>query len=215
MTSQAIINDVFRQLEDHYGYFDWWPSDHPFEIMVGAILVQNTNWRNVDKALSNLPAPLSPQSLSEIELDDLAQLIRPSGYYNQKAIKLQALLKWFERYDYDHNALAAINMEALRYELLEIKGVGNETADVILTYALDKPSFVVDAYARRIFSRYGLDVPKNYDKFRLLADDTLKHQSAKYGYFHGLMVEHGQQFCNKKPKCDECPLRAKCQKLEV
>ncbi|MGR5541293.1 endonuclease III domain-containing protein, partial [Vibrio campbellii] len=157
MTSQAIINDVFRQLEDHYGYFDWWPSDHPFEIMVGAILVQNTNWRNVDKALSNLPAPLSPQSLSEIELDDLAQLIRPSGYYNQKAIKLQALLKWFERYDYDHNALAAINMEALRYELLEIKGVGNETADFILTYALDKPSFVVDAYARRIFSRYGLD----------------------------------------------------------
>ncbi|MGL6259408.1 endonuclease III domain-containing protein [Vibrio sp. WXL103] len=212
MSTSKLISDVFYQLEQHYGYFIWWPSTSPFEVMVGAILVQNTNWRNVDKALNNLPSPLTPQAIEGIEQDELAKLIRSSGYYNQKAIKLKSLLAWFKQYNYQVDPLLTRDVTGLRAELLKIKGIGNETADVILTYALNKPSFVIDAYARRIFSRYGLDVPKNYDHFRAMMDSALSHQRDKYDYFHGLMVEHGQQFCNKAPKCAECPLTLLCQK---
>ncbi|QIA65150.1 endonuclease [Vibrio astriarenae] len=215
MSDQFIIQDVFKKLEEHYGYFDWWPSHNPFEVMVGAILVQNTNWKNVDKALGNLPQPLNAEAIESIDQEQLAALIRPSGYYNQKAIKLKALLAWFKQYDYDDSRLIPFSVDALRKELLEIKGVGNETADVILTYSLNKPSFVIDAYARRIFERYGLDVPKSYDQFRMLADNAMKHEKHKYDYFHGVLVEHGQQFCNKKPKCDGCPLSDRCRRIGV
>lgn len=212
MSTSKLISDVFNQLEHHYGYFIWWPSTSPFEVMVGAILVQNTNWRNVDKALSNLPSPLIPQAIEGFGQGELADLIRSSGYYNQKAIKLKSLLAWFKQYNYQIDPLLTREMTELRTELLKVKGIGNETADVILTYALNKPSFVIDAYARRIFSRYGLDVPKSYDQFRALMHSALFHQRDRYDYFHGLMVEHGQQFCNKTPKCDPCPLNRGCQK---
>ncbi|MDR9827202.1 endonuclease [Vibrio sp. FNV 38] len=212
MKPLQTIQHVFQQLESYYGDFDWWPNNNPFEVMVGAILVQNTNWRNVDKALANLPSPLEPSQIDDIPLNELAILIRPSGYYNQKAIKIKALTTWLRTYHYDLGAFQHRKRQSLRVELLEIKGVGNETADVILTYALNKPSFVIDTYARRIFTQYGLEVPKNYDHFRQLAEQALPSSQHKYGYFHGLMVEHGQQFCNKTPKCAGCPLESTCAK---
>ncbi|MFA0158764.1 endonuclease III domain-containing protein [Vibrio sp. 10N.261.46.A3] len=205
-----LILSVFDSLEQHYGYFDWWQREDPYEIVLGAILVQNTNWKNAEKALINLGDKLDPRSIAEMELDDLAQKIRSSGYYNQKAIKLKAVTEWFSKYQYDMSVVREQDKDQLRKELLEVKGIGGETADAILVYAIGKPSFVIDAYARRIFTRNGLDVPKSYEKFRALMESVIPLDTKRYGYYHGLLVEHGQQFCNPEPKCHDCPLNATC-----
>ncbi|WP_299691709.1 endonuclease [uncultured Vibrio sp.] len=205
-----LILDVFNTLEQHYGYFDWWQREDPYEIVLGAILVQNTNWKNAEKALTNLGDKCAPRSVADMGLDDLAQKIRSSGYYNQKAIKLKAVTKWFSKYQYDISVVREQDKDQLRKELLEVKGIGGETADAILVYAIGKPSFVIDAYARRIFTRNGLDVPKSYEKFRALMETVIPLDTKKYGYYHGLLVEHGQQLCNPKPKCQDCPLNATC-----
>ncbi|CDT32662.1 endonuclease III domain-containing protein [Vibrio coralliirubri] len=211
LTNQSeLILGVFNTLEQHYGYFDWWQREDPYEIVLGAILVQNTNWKNAEKALINLGDKLDPRSIAEMDLDDLAQKIRSSGYYNQKAIKLKAVTEWFAKYQYDISVVREQDKDQLRKELLEVKGIGGETADAILVYAIGKPSFVIDAYARRIFTRNGLDVPKSYEKFRALMESVIPLDTKRYGYYHGLLVEHGQQFCNPKPKCQDCPLNATC-----
>ncbi|CDU03782.1 conserved hypothetical protein [Vibrio coralliirubri] len=211
LTNQSeLILDVFNTLEQHYGYFDWWQREDPYEIVLGAILVQNTNWKNAEKALINLGDKLDPRSVAEMDLDDLAQKIRSSGYYNQKAIKLKAVTEWFSKYQYDMSVVREQDKDQLRKELLEVKGIGGETADAILVYAIGKPSFVIDAYTRRIFTRNGLDVPKSYEKFRALMESVIPLDTKRYGYYHGLLVEHGQQFCNPKPKCHDCPLNATC-----
>ncbi|GAM72143.1 endonuclease III [Vibrio sp. JCM 19236] len=140
-----------------------------------------------------------------MDLDELAQLIRPSGYYNQKAIKIKALTAWYAQYRFDIALVREQQFDKLRSELLAIKGVGGETADVILTYAIGKASFVIDAYARRIFSRFGLTVPKSYESFRDMMQQTIASDTKTYAYYHGLMVEHGQRFCKKRPICEECP----------
>ncbi|MBY7728773.1 endonuclease [Vibrio splendidus] len=210
-----LILGVFDTLEQHYGYFDWWLRDDPYKIILGAILVQNTNWKNAEKALTNLGDKCEPRSVAEMDLDALAQKIRSSGYYNQKAIKLKAVTEWFSKYQYDMFAVREQDKNQLRKELLEVKGIGGETADAILVYAIGKPSFVIDAYARRIFTRNGLDVPKSYEKFRCLMESVIPLDTKKYGYYHGLLVEHGQQFCNPKPKCEHCPLNQDCVKAGV
>ncbi|WP_122082384.1 endonuclease III domain-containing protein [Vibrio coralliirubri] len=211
LTNQSeLIIDVFNTLEQHYGYFDWWQREDPYEIVLGAILVQNTNWKNAEKALINLGDKCDPRLIAEMDLDDLAQKIRSSGYYNQKAIKLKAVTEWFSKYQYDISVVREQDKYQLRKELLEVKGIGGETADAILVYAIGKPSFVIDAYARRIFTRNGLDVPKSYEKFRALMESVIPLDTKRYGYYHGLLVEHGQQFCNPKPKCQDCPLNATC-----
>ncbi|UPR50228.1 endonuclease [Vibrio cyclitrophicus] len=216
LTNQSeLILNVFNTLEQHYGYFDWWQRDDPYEIILGAILVQNTNWKNAEKALINLGEQCTPRSVAEMDLDELAQKIRSSGYYNQKAIKLKAVTEWFSKYRYNISEVREQDKEQLRRELLEVKGIGGETADAILVYAIGKPSFVIDAYARRIFTRNGLDVPKSYEKFRALMESTIPLDTKRYGYYHGLLVEHGQQFCNPKPKCQDCPLHQDCVKAGV
>ncbi|MEZ9336288.1 endonuclease III domain-containing protein [Vibrio splendidus] len=209
-----LILSVFDALEQHYGYFDWWQREDPYEIVLGAILVQNTNWKNAEKALTNLGDKCDPSSVAEMGLDDLAQKIRSSGYYNQKAIKLKAVTEWFSKYQYDMSVVREQDKDKLRKELLEVKGIGGETADAILVYAIGKPSFVIDAYARRIFTRNGLDVPKSYEKFRTLMESVIPLDTKKYGHYHGLLVEHGQQFCNPKPKCEHCPLNQSCVEAE-
>lgn len=209
----GMIRSVFSELESYYGVYEWWPGNNPYEVMLGAVLVQNTNWRNAAKALDNLGETLVPELIEQMELDSLAQSIRPSGYYNQKALRLKALTHWYAGYGYDIEAVRQASMEYLRPELLAIKGIGGETADVILTYAIKKPSFVIDAYARRIFSRFGLSVPKSYEAFRSLMSEALADKTSDYGYYHGLMVDHGQQFCRKRPDCEACPLRLSCQRL--
>ncbi|MFA0439681.1 endonuclease [Vibrio sp. 10N.286.49.C2] len=233
------IQQVFQTLEHHYGWFDWWATPQPYEIMVGSVLVQNTTWKNAEKALHNLGHNLTPNYVASLPLEELANKIRSSGYYNQKALKLKALTQWYALYGYDMERVRAQTLTTLRSELLDIKGVGGETADVILVYVIGKPSFVIDAYARRIVSRNGITVPRGYDAFRLLMEsalsvtsmtpidceaDTRVHASTnadidtdtrRYAYYHGLIVEHGQQFCNKVPNCGSCPLGSSCPKIGV
>ena len=206
-----LIRGVFHSLEEHYGWFDWWPTSDPYQIMMGAILVQNTNWKNAEKALDNLGKTIAPQQVADMELATLAQAIRSSGYYNQKALKLKAMTQWFADYNYDIQAVRAQDTEVLRKQLLAVKGIGGETADAILVYAIGKASFVIDAYARRIFERNGLVVPKSYEKFHDLMEAVIPPNTKTYGYYHGLLVEHGQQFCHPKPKCEQCPLVAQCK----
>ncbi|MDD1824884.1 endonuclease [Photobacterium sp. ZSDE20] len=202
-SQSELILSVFDTLKQHYGYFDWWQRNDPYEVILGAILVQNTNWKNAEKALINLGEQCNPRSVAEMGLDELAQKIRSSGYYNQKAIKLKAVTEWFSKYQYDMSVVRHQDKDQLRKELLEVKGIGGETADAILVYAIGKPSFVIDAYARRIFTRNGLDVPKSYEKFRALMEITIPLDTERYGHYHGLLVDHGQQFCNPKPKCQD------------
>lgn len=195
----------------HYGHLKWWPADTPFEMMVGAILTQNTNWKNVVKAIDNFEGQLSPQFIQEIPIDDLAQLIRPSGYYNQKAKVIKALATWFEKYNFDIEEAQKPDGESLRKELLDIKGVGPETADSILSYALDKTYFVIDTYTRRILSRYGIDIPKSYDDLRLMIEKAIPKDILTYQQYHALIVEHAKEHCIKKPTCEACPLAKNCQ----
>ncbi|UGA55720.1 methylated-DNA--[protein]-cysteine S-methyltransferase [Vibrio sp. VB16] len=207
-----LINTVFRRLAGHFGEFTWWYSDNPYEVMVGAILTQNTNWKNVEKALNNLNGQLCPKKILAMSESSLAELIRPSGYYNQKAIKLRAMTKWYQHYQFDIENVRSQDKQKLRNELMAIKGIGGETADSILVYAIGKSSFVIDAYTRRIFSRVGLNVPKDYDEFRAKIEDAITDDCAKYAYFHGLMVEHAKAFCLKsKAKCLVCPMQEFCQ----
>ncbi|GEM81801.1 endonuclease III [Vibrio superstes NBRC 103154] len=215
MRAPMPISQVFSQLEQHYGRFIWWPEPDPYRIMVGAILVQNTNWRNAQKAIDNLGDDLTPATILGLDIEVLAQSIRPSGYYNQKALKIGALTQWYQGYNFDIERVRALGLNDLRKELLGIKGVGGETADVILTYAVGKPSFVIDAYARRIFHRLGYSVPKSYEAFRELMQQALPASTENYALYHGLMVEHGQNFCRPKPECDKCPLNGVCQRVDV
>lgn len=206
-----LINSVFAMLAQHFGEFSWWQSESPYHVMVGAVLTQNTNWGNVDKALTNLGQQLDPERILHMPQAELAELIRPSGYYNQKAIKLQALTQWYKNYSFDIQKVRSESLLTLREQLLAIKGIGGETADAILVYALHKPSFVIDAYTRRIFSRIGLDVPLKYDDFRLKIESSITRDYKSYAYLHGLMVEHAKTFCTKSsPRCDACPLRTIC-----
>ncbi|PXY02510.1 hypothetical protein DF185_06895 [Marinifilum breve] len=210
LLQMECINKSFELLQKHYGELDWWPAESDFEMMVGAILTQNTNWKNVEKALANFNGKLSPAFVQNSSNDDLAEIIRPSGYHNQKAIKLKALCKWFKQYDFDIAKVKAMPGEQLREELLAIKGVGGETADSILVYALEKAFFVIDAYTRRIFHRIGITIPDKYDDFRLLMEDAVPKSVATYNLYHALIVEHAKAYCQKKPLCNSCPLQEIC-----
>lgn len=203
---------IFNNLLDAYGPRHWWPAHTPFEMMVGAILTQNTAWSNVEKAITNLGDNLSPEYVAQASPEDLAAMIRPTGYYNQKVLKLKALTRWYEKYGYDLNRVMQVDGKILRGELLGVKGVGPETADSILLYALDKPFFVIDAYTRRILYRMGYDTPKNYDDLRLMIQGNISEDIYIYQEFHALIVEHAKRHCTKKPSCDNCPLVSSCHK---
>ncbi len=202
---------VFSRLLTAYGVQHWWPAQSPYEMMVGAILTQNTAWTNVEKALSALGKALTPEYIARCELGELAEKIRPSGYFNQKAERLKLLTKWFSQYDYDISRARKQSGNLLRRELLAVKGIGPETADSILLYALDKAFFVVDAYTRRIFTRLGFIVPQGYDEFRLSIERLLPRDISVYNEFHALLVIHSKSYCLKQPKCIGCPLGGICQ----
>lgn len=203
---------VFETLLKRYGEMNWWPAKNDYEMMVGAILTQNTTWKNVEKAILNFTDNLTPEFVENIEIAELSEIIRPSGYYNQKAIKLKEITKWFARYSYDINEARKLDGNFLRKELLNVKGVGQETADSILTYALQKPFFVVDTYTRRLFARIGVNVPKKYDDFRLKIQANIPKSLYIYNEYHALIVEHAKHHCKKKPICQDCPLEDICKK---
>lgn len=211
--SMSDLMLIYSLLAQAYGCLEWWPAKSPFEVMVGAVLTQNTAWRNVEKALANLGENCTPQFIAEVSRQELITLIRPCGFYNRKAACLKDLTFWFKKYDYALAKVKQATGPCLRSELLAIKGVGKETADSILTYALQKPYFVIDAYTRRILSRWGFKLPKAYDILREQIESNLPLDLEFYQQFHALFVELGKRQCRKKPLCTGCPLEIGCQKL--
>lgn len=210
------ISNIYKALSNHYGPQHWWPAESNFEIVVGAILTQNTNWGNVDKALANLREhqALSLEAMLNLPVEQLEQLIRPAGFFRQKSERLKLLC----RYLHDHYQgdlqrwLQQADLPELRSELLSMKGIGPESADAILLYAGSRLSFVVDAYTRRIFTRLGiLEGKEKYEQIRTLFMDKLPAEVELYNEYHALIVTHAQQFCRPKPLCEECPLNDCCR----
>ena len=181
-------------------------------MMVGAILTQNTAWTNVEKALIHFGENLTPEYVLVTPAEDLAAIIRSSGYHNQKALRLKALTEWFQLYDFQIEKVRAVNGDILRDQLLSIKGIGGETADSILTYALNKPYCVIDAYTRRILHRLGYDVPRRYEVLRIAVEERIPKDVSLYNEFHALIVEHAKRHCRKKPLCENCPLLLQCNR---
>jgi endonuclease-3 related protein len=213
-TSQKL-NTIYQQLLDTYGPQKWWPAEEPFEVMVGAILTQSAAWRNVEKAIANLKTAkvLTPQALRLLSLPEIATFIRPCIYYNVKARKLKALVNWLGEYCQDNlSRLAADSGTNLRQQLLSVWGIGEETADSILLYAVNKPVFVIDAYTRRIISRIGL-VPagNSYSDYQSLFMDNLPPDTKLFNEYHALLVCLGKDVCRKQPLCQRCCLKNICR----
>ena len=205
---------VYERLLDAYGPQHWWPSDGRFEVMVGAILTQSAAWSNVEKAIDKLKdaSKLSPSAIRETPVDELADLVYSSGYYNAKARKLQALASYLgDRFDDDIDAMRSHDTQTLRAELLAVHGIGHETADDILLYALDKPVFVVDTYTRRLLHRLGVaDEKQPYALHQQLFMDQLTHDAEMFSEYHALIVTHAKGPCRKKPECGSCVLLDLC-----
>ena len=210
---QDLLMELFDSLLRRYGALHWWPADTPIEVCVGAILTQNTNWGNVEKAMVNLKREglLSVEALWEIDQERLAELIRPSGFFNIKSARLKVFLGWLlERYG-TLDAMFSGDWRLLREELLSVPGIGPETCDAILLYAGGKPSFVVDAYTKRLFSKLGLvRETDSYEQVRSLFMDALPADSELFNEYHALIVEQCKRHCKKKPLCEGCPLQGFC-----
>jgi endonuclease-3 related protein len=203
---------VFNMCLSAYGPQHWWPGDTPFEIMVGAVLTQNTAWTNVEKAIVNLVRHerLSAAGILATRKDHLANWLRPSGYFNIKAARLKNFCHWYVEAG-GFTALSQLDTDALRDALLSVNGVGPETADDILLYAFDRPVFVIDAYTRRLFSRLGFIAgDEAYEDIRLALEDRLGPEVELYNEFHALIVLHAKTVCRVRPLCGDCLLRRRC-----
>ncbi|MCG2709753.1 MAG: endonuclease III domain-containing protein [Thermodesulfovibrionales bacterium] len=217
MKNKRLIS-IYKKLFKSFGPQNWWPGDTPFEVAVGAILTQNTNWGNVEKAINNLKKEkvLNAKAIHDMPVNRLASLIRHAGYFNVKAKRLKAFIDFLVN-DY-HGSMKNMKkeeMHSLRKKLLSVNGIGPETADSILLYALDKPIFVIDAYTKRVLSRHNIlghvaDSTlrdETYDKFQELFHLSLKKDVKLYNEYHALFVRVGKTFCKPKPKCESCPLK--------
>jgi len=206
------LQRIYKVLLKHFGPQRWWPGDSAFEVIVGAILTQNTNWSNVSRAIANLKQAgvLSPDRLYRLDSRTIARLIRPSGYYRLKTKRLKSFLEVLNgKYGNNSARMKKRPLTALRQELLAINGVGPETADSILLYAFDKPVFVVDAYTRRVFSRHLLLAPDAaYDTVQRYCMERLAADAAMFNEFHALIVRLAKEYCLKNnPRCKTCPLK--------
>lgn len=216
------IKYIYSILSKTYGPQKWWPTTfkgelHPryhgnaptdkqkFEIIIGAILTQNTSWNNVEKAIINLNKEdlIDPVNILDTKKSKLAALIRPSGYFNQKAERLKIISRFYLK-----------NKDPSREQLLSVKGIGPETADSILLYAFNKPFFVIDSYTKKLFSRLNLcNKDISYDDLQSIFYDSLDHDPSLFNEYHALIVQHSKQFCKNKPLCNNCPLTKICEKL--
>ncbi len=208
---------IYRRLFKYYGPRHWWPAETPFEMVIGAILTQNTNWKNVEKAITNLrnAKALTPAAIGALPRTELEELIRPSGFFRQKAERVQ-LFSHYLRYNYRGGLAEMLRqpLAALRGELLARKGIGPETADSILLYAGGHLSFVVDAYTRRLFTRLGLlKGDENYLQIRNFFMQRLPEELRLYNEYHALIVIQCKEYCRKKPTCSGCPLADECRYL--
>lgn len=215
MDIQNRLIKIYERLDAHFGNLHWWPAESSFEVIVGAILAQNTAWRNVEKAIANLKGSgrLVPQAILDEDDLVLSDLIRPAGYHRVKTKRLKAFIRYlYEGYGGNLDAMFAVDTQKLREQLLTVKGIGPETADSILLYAGNKPIFVVDAYTRRIFERHNvLSGDETYSGIQALCMDLLPKDVCLYNQYHALIVSTGKFFCRKVPQCSECPLNVlKC-----
>ena len=202
MRKTKALLQIYQKMFDALGPRHWWPGETPFEVIIGAILTQNTNWSNVEKAIKNLKTAgkLSPEGIYELSVTELAKLIRPSGFFNVKAKRVKAFINWlFSRYEGNLSKMFAQDLQALRGELLSVKGIGPETADSILLYAGNMPTFVVDAYTHRIFSRHEL-IPEEstYDEMKSFFEENLPEDVQLFNEYHALLVNIGKTFCKTK-----------------
>jgi len=212
MNNKNKIYKIYKILFDHFGPQYWWPAETRFEVIVGAMLTQNAAWSNVEKAIENLKKEkvLSFDKLLKIKNARLAKLIRPAGYFNVKTKRLKNLL-YFIKHNYKGNlqAMQKMRLGKIRQELLSVSGVGKETADSIILYALDRPIFVVDAYTKRVLSRHGLaSLDSSYDDIANIFVSSLKNSVLLFKEFHALIVRLAKDYCKKtKPLCQGCPLK--------
>lgn len=205
---------IFELLHEYYGNQNWWPSESQFETIVGAILTQNTAWKNAEYAILNLKEAnlMAPSAIRSVDISVLAETIRPSGYFNSKAIKLKAICAFLEFYNDDPSQWESMNLRELRSQLLGVYGIGPETADDIVLYVANMPSFVIDSYTQRIISRVipNLEVSK-YDEFKALFENNLPHDAKLFNEYHALLDTHAKERCHKKiPSCNKCPLMKHC-----
>ncbi len=218
-SSQETLEKIYKRLFAHFGPQHWWPGETSFEIAVGAILAQNTSWNNASRAIENLKKArlLNPKSLRQLPIKKLAQGIRSSGYFNQKARKLKMFLQYLQsRYGGRMGNMQKAALPKLREELLKINGIGPETADSILLYALHKPIFVVDAYTKRVLARHSLiSWNASYDEIQGFFLGNLPKSVRFFNEYHALIVALGKKLCHKTyPKCNLCPL-ASIGKLQI
>jgi endonuclease-3 related protein len=211
MNHRKELLTIYDALLKHFGHRGWWPADDPFEVVIGAILTQNVTWRNAKKAVDNMRDAdlLDPEKLYAAPVEKIAPLIRPSRFYNMKAVKIKNFMRFFkDEYDLDLDAMAREDTGVLREKLLDVKGLGKETVDSILLYACYKPAFVVDAYTKRIFARYGLIEPDaDYDEIQAFFTGNLPEDIPLYNDFHAQIVHLGNAVCKTVPNCAGCPIR--------
>lgn len=213
MRDMISAEGLYRLLLTGYGEPLWW-SDDPFTVMVQAILVQNTAWRNVEKATLLIGDMMAPEELDHLDGEELESLIRPCGFQKAKARAIRGIIGWFRSYAYDAAEASRKPTADLRMELLGIRGIGEETADVILVYALHKPSFIIDAYTRRLLGRLGYGF-KDDREIRRFFEEGLPRDARLYGYLHWLILDHSIQSCRKTPSCASCPIAAHCSHASI
>lgn len=202
-------NDLYQHLLAAYGTPRWWSKD-PFTVMFQAVLVQHTAWSSVEKTCQPLRDQLTPEYISGLPTGELEQLIAPCGFQKAKARTIQGLTEWFRRYQFDAQLVQETPLPKLREELLTLRGVGEETADAVLVYAFYQPSFVIDAYTRRLLERLGC-VLADDTAIRRFFEDGLPRDAQIYGWYHWLILDHCISVCRKSPRCKECPIQNICK----
>ncbi|MGB5261257.1 MAG: endonuclease [Gammaproteobacteria bacterium] len=212
MLTRRRLLATYHSLYKTFGAQQWWPAETPFEVMVGAVLTQNTAWSNVERAIANLAerGKLDATQIVHARHDHLAGWLRPSGYFNIKAQRLKNFCRWYLEQG-GYRQLARMPTRELRRALLTVNGIGPETADDMLLYAFERPVFVIDAYTRRLFSRLGLVAgDEAYDDMRMSIEKCLGHDVGLYNEYHALIVRHAKEHCRVQPRCGDCVLNVSC-----
>lgn len=208
--TKDLLEEIYDRLLAAYGPQHWWPGETPFEVLVGAVLVQNTAWKNVERAIDNLRQAdlMDARRLHAVPTEELQELVRPAGYYRVKAKRLHSLLTFVvEEHGGSLERMFQTPWQTLRGQLLQVHGVGPETADSILLYAGNQPSFVVDTYTYRVLARHGwIDFDAGYDQIKEQFESGLPAEPPLYNEYHALLVRVGHHHCRKTPKCEGCPL---------
>ncbi|MDO5574777.1 MAG: endonuclease [bacterium] len=202
-------NEIYEKLEIVYGKPRWW-SDDPYIVMVQSILVQNTVWSSVEKVTDTILSELKPERLLRLDDEKLQEMIRSCGFCKGKSATIRRITQWYGKYSYNANTVRKLGKDQLRKELLSIKGIGAETADVILVYAFHKPSFVIDTYTRRFLERMGFQFDSD-DEIRTFFEIGVDEDFQIYGWLHWLLLEHGIEHCKKVPVCDKCAFEKDCK----